>query len=183
MEAAIMSTKRLTIGQPTELTIGPANRNPKPNSRIAPVKMEMIEKESAKLETPPISRSNCWAYPSLCKSRRSSRIISSRDLPVDSDIRLVSERNKPMSRKGKRDEPRGAQLRNVGIHIGKARHWACAVRPDLCYSCSRVLMSPTTTAPTGPHAVLTADAHARKRTRHGGSLRVYPEALHTQIGR
>jgi hypothetical protein len=53
--------KRLTSGQPTEFTIGPASFSPWPKRRMAPVRTEMIENEMAKLEKPPISRKSCWA--------------------------------------------------------------------------------------------------------------------------
>src|SRR5690348_1433322 len=61
IEAATQRVKRLTIGQPTVLMTGPANLSPEPYSSTAPVRMEMIEKEMAKLENPPISRNSCCA--------------------------------------------------------------------------------------------------------------------------
>src|SRR5207249_1152409 len=59
MLAATASVKKLTTGQPTVLTIGPASFSPYPYRRIAPVRIEMIEKLTAKLEKPPISRKSC----------------------------------------------------------------------------------------------------------------------------
>jgi hypothetical protein len=50
-----------TTGHPTVLTIGPASFKPYPKRRTAPVKTEMIEKLTAKLEKPPISRKSCCA--------------------------------------------------------------------------------------------------------------------------
>src|SRR5712671_3842690 len=47
--------------QPIEFTTGPASFSPYPNSSTAPVRMEMMEKEMAKFEKPPISRKSCWA--------------------------------------------------------------------------------------------------------------------------
>ena len=54
--SATHNVNRLTTGHPTELMIGPANFNPYPNRRIAPVRMEMIEKEIAKEKA---RRKNC----------------------------------------------------------------------------------------------------------------------------
>src|SRR5262249_19005738 len=61
IDAATASVKTLTSGQPMELATGPANLRPYPNSSTAPVRMEMMEKETAKLENPPISRKSCCA--------------------------------------------------------------------------------------------------------------------------
>src|SRR5712691_8055553 len=61
IDAATASVKRLTTGHPTELTTGPANFSPYPYSSTAPVRMEMMEKETAKFENPPISRKSCCA--------------------------------------------------------------------------------------------------------------------------
>ncbi|HWS71309.1 MAG TPA: hypothetical protein VN605_04315 [Thermoanaerobaculia bacterium] len=69
---------KLTIGQPTEFTTGPANLRPYPYSSTAPVRIEMMEKEMAKFENPPISRNSCCAYPSRARSAASEAASSSR---------------------------------------------------------------------------------------------------------
>ena len=43
------------------MTTGPPAFKPTPYSVTAPVRMEMIENEMAKLEKPPMSRNNCCA--------------------------------------------------------------------------------------------------------------------------
>src|SRR3954463_9254712 len=55
------------MGQPTVLITGPANLSPYPYSSTAPVRIEMIEKEMAKFEKPPISRKSCCPYPRLAR--------------------------------------------------------------------------------------------------------------------
>ena len=61
IDAATASVITLTSGHPTEFTIGPAYFSPYPKRRTAPVRMEMMEKETAKLEKPPICRKSCCA--------------------------------------------------------------------------------------------------------------------------
>src|SRR5690242_7610987 len=61
IDAATASVSTLTRGQPTEFTIGPANFSPYPYNSTAPVRIEMIENETAKFENPPISRKSCCA--------------------------------------------------------------------------------------------------------------------------
>src|SRR5262245_39577906 len=53
IEAATSSVKTETSGQPIPLTAGPPNVRPWPNRTMAPVKIEMIVKETAKLAKPP----------------------------------------------------------------------------------------------------------------------------------
>jgi len=51
-----MTTKIETSGQPIEPATGPAEKRPAPKSVSAPDRIEMMVKEIAKFENPPIAR-------------------------------------------------------------------------------------------------------------------------------
>ena len=59
IEAEINNTKKVTSGHPIPIIIGPPAWRPVPYNVTAPVKMEITEKEIAKLEKPPMSRKSC----------------------------------------------------------------------------------------------------------------------------
>src|SRR5262245_54580883 len=67
------SVKSVTRGQPKAISAGPPIFSPCPYSVTAPVRIEMIENEMAKLEKPPIVRKSSCAYPSLLNSCSSTR--------------------------------------------------------------------------------------------------------------
>src|SRR5262245_10312044 len=61
MLIATVSVKKVTSGQPKAISAGPPIVSPWPYSVTAPVSIEMIENEIAKLEKPPIVRKSSWA--------------------------------------------------------------------------------------------------------------------------
>ena len=61
MLATTASVKNVTNGQPNAISAGPPIRSPCPYSVTAPVRIEMIENEMAKLENPPMVRKSSCA--------------------------------------------------------------------------------------------------------------------------
>jgi hypothetical protein len=61
MLSATASVKRLTSGHPNVISAGPPITSPCEYSVTAPVRMEMIENEIAKLEKPPMVRNSSCA--------------------------------------------------------------------------------------------------------------------------
>src|SRR5262245_55519332 len=85
MLAATASVNNVAIGQPSVISRGPPISRPCPNSVTAPVRMEMMEKETAKLENPPIPRINSCAYP------KRNRSAASRESEVDIFAELLTD--------------------------------------------------------------------------------------------
>src|SRR5262249_44397923 len=120
MLSATVSVKTATRGQPNAISAGPPIVSPCPYSVTAPVKIEIIENDMAKLEKPPIERNSSWAYPSApssCSSAEDSilvlRIITAQDviktgLNALPGFSLTLYRGTPAPRVGQRgaSEPR-----------------------------------------------------------------------------
>ena len=69
--------KTETIGHPHEIATGPPLLKPWPKVVKQPARMEMIEKEMAKLENPDQVRFSSCLYPSVARSASSSLWIFS----------------------------------------------------------------------------------------------------------
>src|SRR3954465_141182 len=88
-----MKTPR--IGHDHEIEIGPPLLNPAPKLVKQPARIEMIEKEIAKLENPDQERFRSWLYPSLARCFSSSESSATAMGSCDSGIRTAfRERNR-----------------------------------------------------------------------------------------
>ena len=61
MLAATVSVNIVASGQPSVISSGPPISSPYPYRVTAPVRIEMMENEIAKLEKPPMLRKSSWA--------------------------------------------------------------------------------------------------------------------------
>ena len=72
MHMPMTRMKTVRIGQPQAMAAGPPLFQPSAKLVKQPARMEMIEKEIAKLENPDQERLRSWLYPSLARCFSSS---------------------------------------------------------------------------------------------------------------
>src|SRR5262245_23846698 len=105
----------LRIGHVDEIEIGPPLLKPAPKLVKQPARMEMIEKEIAKLENPDQERWRSWRYPSLARCSSSALSPCGSMASCASGIWETLSGAKPVVR---RLDPRGIRSKGVRPNFG-----------------------------------------------------------------